>query len=76
MTEDLIVCKTRKWGNSLGIRIPKETAEDLNIRENEDVVVGITKKENPLKELFGFDKKHKITKELVKDTKKLLEARW
>lgn len=74
--EDMIVCKTRKWGNSLGIRIPKEIADEFNIRENEEVFVEIAKKENPLKELFGFDQKKRITQELVKDTKKLLETRW
>ena len=49
----MIVTKTRRWGNSLGIIIPKEEAETLNLKEDQEVVIDITKKENPLKELFG-----------------------
>lgn len=76
MTDDIIICKTRKWGNSLGVRIPKETADELKINENEDIILEISKKASPLKELFAFDKKNKITKEIVKDVKNLLESRW
>lgn len=63
----MIVAKTRKWGNSLGIVIPKEEAESLRLRENEEVIIEIAKKDNPLKELFGFAKFKKPTKDLLKD---------
>ena len=63
----MIATKTRKWGNSLGIIIPKEEVENLNLRENQTIVVEITKKENPLKELFGFGKLKKPTEELLKE---------
>ena len=71
----MIIAKTRKWGNSLGIVIPKEEAESLRLRENEEVVVEIAKKDNPLKELFGFAKQNKITREEFLRTRKLLEPR-
>jgi len=63
----MIAAKTRKWGNSLGIIIPKEEVENLKLRENQTVIVEITKKENPLKELFGFGKLKKPTEELLKE---------
>ncbi|MEK6868981.1 MAG: AbrB/MazE/SpoVT family DNA-binding domain-containing protein [Nanoarchaeota archaeon] len=62
----MIAAKTRKWGNSLGIIIPKGEVENLKLRENQTVIVEITKKENPLKELFGFAKLNKPTEELLK----------
>jgi len=38
--EKMINCKTKKWGNSLGILIPKKIKE---LEENQDVVVNIEK---------------------------------
>lgn len=70
----MIVGKVRKWGNSMGLLIPKEEAVNLNLRENQEVAVEITKTENPLKELFGFGKDNKITKNDVSETRKLLES--
>ena len=63
----MIAAKKRKWGNSLGIIIPKEEVENLNLKENQIVILEITKKENPLKELFGFGKLKKPTEELLKE---------
>ena len=69
----MITAKVRKWGNSLGLLIPKGEAEMLNLHENQDVVVDIVGTEKPLKELFGFSKISKITKEEFIETRKLLE---
>ena len=63
----MIAAKTRKWGNSLGIIIPKDEVESLNLKEDQTVIVEITKKENPLKELFGSAKFKKPTKELLQE---------
>lgn len=63
----MIAAKTKKWGNSLGIIIPKEEVDNLKLRENQTIVVEIIKKENPLKELFGFGKLKKPTEELLKE---------
>ena len=59
--------KTRKWGSSLGIVIPKKVAKELKIRENQDVIVDIKPKDNPLKELFGSVKLSKPTEQLLKE---------
>ena len=63
----MIISKTRKWGSSIGIVIPKKVAEELKIRENQEVMVDIKPKENPLKELFGSVKLSKPTEQLLKE---------
>ncbi len=47
---------TRKWGNSLGITLPKEVVEQEHISENEHLRVLILKQRNPLKSTFGMMK--------------------
>lgn len=44
---------TRKWGNSLGIVIPREIVEQEGISENEKIVVGIERKPKA-GEFFGM----------------------
>ena len=63
----MIISKTRKWGSSLGIVIPKEVVKELKIRENQEVMVDIKPKDNPLKELFGSAKLSKPTEQLLKE---------
>ena len=49
--------------------IPKKVAKELKIKENQDIIVDIKPKENPLKELFGMGKGKttKSTEELLKE---------
>ena len=74
----MIQCKIKKWGNSIGILIPKESAEELHLKEGEEVVVDIARRENPLKELFGFGKRMgvKITEKDFREHRKMLESKW
>ncbi len=44
----------RKWGNSLGIIIPKEVVEQENITENEPLTVILQKKKPIVQEFFGL----------------------
>ena len=71
----IIVSKIRKWGNSFGVVIPKEEITKMNVGRGEEVILEITKKDNPLKELFGFGKNHKISKKTFNETRRLLEGR-
>ena len=71
----MITGKIKKWGNSMGLLIPKKELERLNIKENQEVLVEIVKKENPLKELFGFGKNNKITRKEFEEMRKNLEPR-
>ena len=63
----MIISKTRKWGSSLGVIIPKDVVKQLKIRENQEVYLEIKPKENPLKELFGSVKLSKPTEQLLKE---------
>ncbi len=69
----MIMSKTKRWGNSVGLIIPKEELKKMNIAEGEEILVEITKKQSPLKELFGVGKNSKITKQEFQETRKILE---
>jgi hypothetical protein len=56
-----ITCKTRRWGNSIGVVLPKKELEELRIGSDETVCIEIRRKDNPLKELFGAGKDNPIT---------------
>ncbi len=46
----------------------------MNLSENQEVVVEIVSKENPLKDLFGAGKDDKITKAEFLETRNILEG--
>ena len=56
--------KTKKWGNSIGVIIPKDIIEKQNIKENETVILSI-KKRLLVSEVFG------ILRDWKKDTQEL-----
>ena len=74
----MIQCKIKKWGNSIGILIPKEEAKILNLSEGQEVAIEITKKENPLKELFGFGKRmgKSITQKEFSKLRREFDSKW
>jgi len=47
---------TRKWGNSLGVTLPKETVEEGSIKEHDKIRILILKQNNVLKRTFGMAK--------------------
>lgn len=63
MTE--IESVARKWGNSLGIIIPKEVVEEEQLQENERIVVEI-KKKHSAKDFFGLLNDWKRSAEEIK----------
>jgi len=71
----MIISTIKKWGNSAGVLIPKDELRKMGLAEDQEVIIEIRKKENPLKELFGFGKQNKITKEEFLETRKLLDGR-
>ncbi|MEK6826520.1 MAG: hypothetical protein AABX90_02745 [Nanoarchaeota archaeon] len=71
-----IEAKTKKWGNSIGMIIPIETANKLSLKPEETVIVEITKKENVLKELFGSLKFKKSTEQILKEVREDFEGKW
>jgi antitoxin component of MazEF toxin-antitoxin module len=52
----IIKAKPKKWGNSLGIVIPKEVIESEHIKEGRDIEVVFMKSGNVLRETFGMMK--------------------
>lgn len=68
--------KTRQWGHSLGIVIPRETVDELRIKPNEEVLVEIRKRHHPLKELFGSIRFSKPAKQILKEVRRELESKW
>ena len=58
--------KTKKWGNSIGVVIPKEIIEKQKIKENETVIVSI-KKKLLVSDVFGALKGWKRPAQEIKD---------
>ena len=57
---------TKRWGNSLGLVIPKQIVEESHIRENEKVTVLIIKdSQKVLQKTFG------IAEGKIKDVQKI-----
>ena len=55
--------QTRKWGNSLGIAIPKKIIEEESLHENQKVIIEIKKVAN-IKTLFNSMKFTKSAQQL------------
>ena len=71
----MIECESvvRRWGNSMGLTIPKEVANKINIKENKKIRFIIIDDESPIKKTFGMLKGWKkptsqILKEMRKDS--------
>ncbi|MBI1969665.1 AbrB/MazE/SpoVT family DNA-binding domain-containing protein [Candidatus Woesearchaeota archaeon] len=70
----MVTCTIRKWGNSMGVIIPKEVSLQLGLKPEDKVMVRIEKKENPLKEAFGALSFSKPTMQLLREIRKELEG--
>ena len=66
-----IKAKTKKWGNSIGILIPKEAIMKENIKPDQEVTVLISAK--PIttgRDIFGKWKFKKSTEKLMREVDK------
>ncbi len=61
--------RVRKWGNSIGVTIPKEIADKEKIKPNDDVIFSV-RKVKPIAELFGTVKFKKPTQKIIDELKK------
>ena len=57
--------KARKWGNSIGISLPKDVIEKANIKPNKEVRLLIQDKKIDLSKVFGTLKINKPTQEIL-----------
>lgn len=69
-----ISVKTKEWGNSIGIILPREIVDELSISTGEELVIDVKRKQNVLKELFGSVHFKKKTDELLKEVRQELEG--
>lgn len=61
--------RTKEWGNSLGIIIPKEIVRKENLKKDDEVIINITKKKN-LMGLFGTLKFKKSSQTMKDEARK------
>ena len=66
--------KTKEWGNSIGIIIPRRAVEELGIAVGEEIIIDIRKKQIVLKELFGAIPLKRKTEGILKDVREELEG--
>ena len=64
MTE--IELKTKKWGSSIGVVLPKILVEEVGIKPNETVVIDVRKRLK-VKDVFGLFKDWKRSAQEIKD---------
>lgn len=66
-----IKARARKWGNSIGVIIPKEIIRQQNIKPDQEVTLTISQK--PItkgKDIWGTMKFKKSTEELMREVDK------
>ena len=57
--------KARKWGNSIGISLPKDVIEKANIKPNKEVRLFIQDRKIDLSKVFGTLKISKPTQKIL-----------
>ncbi len=68
--------EVKEWGNSIGLIVPAHIVNELKIKPKDKIIIEV-KKENPLKELWGFGDGKKINrKEFLKFRKEFEESKW
>ena len=72
----IIEAELKQWGNSIGVIIPREALNVERAKAGEKIVLKFKKKENPLKELWGFGKGKKLTQKARLENRKMLESKW
>ena len=66
----MIECESvvRKWGSSVGLTIPKDIADSMNLKENKKIRFILIEDQNPIKKTFGILRKWKTpTKKIIED---------
>ena len=61
--------KTKKWGSSIGVILPKSLVEEIGIKENQIITLEV-KKTHKAKEFFGMFKEWNKTEQQIKDEAK------
>ena len=72
----MIASKAKKWGNSIGVILPKELVEEKGIKPEDDIFIEVEKKGNALKELAGALRFKKPTEELLEESRKEMKSKF
>ncbi len=71
---ETILVKTKKWGNSLGIRIPKKIVKQNKLKAEEELIIQIGKpKVTRVKDIFGKLKFKEPTDKIMEEIDKALD---
>jgi len=71
-----VEAKTKKWGSSIGIIIPKDVVKQERIQEGQDIRINIlTKKKTMGADIFGAFKFKKTIQDLLDETDKDFEVK-
>lgn len=69
MAKEVVI---KRWGNSMGVIIPKELIDKENLKEKDKVAIELLK-EADLSDIFGKIKKRKVSGQKFKD---IARAGW
>ncbi len=64
--------KTKKWGNSLALIIPRKTVEELSLKEEQDIDILVLPKKSLAADFFGKMIFKKTTQQLKDEARKEL----
>ncbi len=68
-----IKVKAKKWGNSLGVLLPKQLVHKQAIKEGSEIVITVqTKKTMTVRDLMDFARKHPLPKS-KKTTREIMD---
>ncbi len=71
-----MICRTKRWGNSIGVILPRDILTEMGIGEGEEINIEVRKKENPLRKLFGAGKDNPITRKDIRQMRKEWESKY
>ena len=64
--------RVKKWGNSMGVILPKLIVEKGNLKEDDNIMIEVVKVAD-LSDIFGSIKKRKLSGQEAKD---LMKKGW
>jgi antitoxin MazE len=76
LRRDRMIAKIQKWGNSQGIRFPRQVLRQANISIGDEVDVEVHDGEILVKPTNTVRGKYKLSELLAKKTKHMAEVDW
>lgn len=71
---ETITATTKKWGNSLGVRLPKEVVRKNHLKPDEKIIIQIGKRRvSKAKDIFGLLPKKEPIEKSMRDIDEALD---